>query len=116
MNPEHIHMRLLLALTELTQTLHGSHARKAAPRIAPTRGRAIQRQNVSTKTSAVGARYARRCKRRRLYTGQRTKIGIRQDITTASVDQNVRMGARLNGDGHERRLRGETVYGSCGGF
>jgi hypothetical protein len=44
------------------------------------------------------------------------KIGIRQDIVTASLDQNVRMRARLNGDGHQRRLRGETVYGSCSGF
>jgi hypothetical protein len=89
---------------------------RPAARIAPTRGAAIQRQNVLRKMSAVGASYARPCKHRRMYRQQRMKMGIRQDIATASLDQNVRMRARLNGDGHERRLRGETVYGTCRGF
>jgi len=109
-------MRLLPVLAELTQTLRGSHAQMPAARIARPRGPAIQRQNVSRKTGAVGAGYARQRKHRRVYIRQRMKIGIRQDIATASLDQNVRMRARLNGDGHKRRLRGETVYGSCRGF
>jgi hypothetical protein len=65
---------------------------------------------------AIGAGYARRRKQRHVSLRQRMKIGIRQDIVTASLDQNVRMRARLNGDGHQRRLPGETVYGSRRGF
>jgi hypothetical protein len=45
------------------------------------------------------------------------KIGIRQDIATASLDQTCASCARrLNGDGGERRLYGERVYGSRRGF
>jgi hypothetical protein len=45
------------------------------------------------------------------------KIGIRQDIATASLDQTCASCARrLNGDGGKRRLYGERVYGSGRGF
>jgi hypothetical protein len=46
----------------------------------------------------------------------RVKIGIRQDIETASLDQTCASCARLNGDGGKHRLHGETVYGSGCGF
>jgi hypothetical protein len=47
---------------------------------------------------------------------RRVTIGIRQNIATASLDKTCASYARLNGDGGNRRLYGETVYGPGCGF
>jgi hypothetical protein len=60
-------------------------------RIQPARGRTVQRQSGLRKTSAVGAGYGRQREHRRACARRRVKIGIRQDIVTASLDQNGRV-------------------------
>jgi hypothetical protein len=51
----------------------------------------MQHQSDLRKMSAVGAGYGRQRKHRRARARRRVKIGIRQDIATASLDQNVRV-------------------------
>jgi hypothetical protein len=51
----------------------------------------MQRQSGLRKTGSAGVGYGRQRKHRRACVRPRVKIGIRQDIATASLDQNGRL-------------------------